>query len=72
MNVSRVTDEQYIKWELDGGGYSFNDNAVLYNGRLYDNETAAIREMLKDRTRMAVVSLLSFVIPIIALLYDRR
>ena len=67
-----MTEEQEISWELDGGNYSIVDQAVLFNGRLYDTEAAAIRAILKDRTRVAAASMLSFLLPLIALYYDRQ
>lgn len=68
---TRATEEQQISWELDGGGYSIVDQVVLFNGQLYDSESAAIRAILRNRTRLAAFSMLSFILPLIAMYYDR-
>lgn len=57
---------------MDGGNYSIVDQAILYDGRLYDNERTVIAAMLKSRTRSAVLNMIAFCVPLVALMFDRK
>lgn len=50
------TEQQLVRWETDGGNYSECQEAVLCDGRLYNNQS----ELLKARVRSKVQKFVGF------------
>lgn len=45
--------ERHDVWELDGGGYSKNECAVLFEGRLYSNLRELFIAKFRSRAKIA-------------------
>ncbi len=55
-----VTEEQHITWEIDGGNYSINDEAELFQGRLYPDRRALALAKLRYHGRGIARTLATF------------
>ncbi|CAN5414354.1 hypothetical protein BH10BDE1_BH10BDE1_27680 [soil metagenome] len=69
---SEVSHEDEICWELDGGNYSIVDEAILYKGRLYDNDQALSRAIMRARTKHAAKMLATTLMPALLFMVLRR
>ncbi len=67
---SSAADE--INWELDGGNYSIVDEAILFKGRLYENDAALSRAIMRSRTKKAAKILATTLMPALLFMIVRR
>ena len=49
------TEQQLVRWELDGGSELEFANAVLFDGRLYDSPSALMKARIEDGLKKIAV-----------------
>ena len=61
-----------INWELDGGNYSIVDEAILFKGRLYANDAALSKAIMRSRTKKVAKVLATSLMPALLFMIVRR